>query len=475
MHTELVRHRLRALARRYVRPGPRYTSYPTAADFSSLTGEDYRRHLVRAGRREGDPWSLYVHIPFCAQRCSFCACSVIASPEHDRVAAPYVDDLVREVGLVSKHIGSRRRLAQLHLGGGTPTYLAPALLGRVFETIAREFIRDPEGEWSVELDARVTSQAHVDVLGEFAVDRVSLGVQDLDAEVQRMIGREQSLGRIVEIIRACRQAGISGVNLDLVYGLPGQTRESMGRTIAGVLELLPDRLALYGYAHMPWAPGRGNQRRIDERALPGPDARLELFLSAREQLLAAGYQAIGMDHFALPGDPLAKADRAGTLRRNFMGYAVVTGADILGLGVTAIGDVAGAYVQNHGKLVHWREAIARGELPTARGLVRSREDELRGAIIADLMCRHFVDKRAIESRFAAVDHEPWRFDERFALERAELAGAIADGLVIETPEALLLTETGKLFVRNVAMAFDARLRAKRAEAAGAGPRFSATV
>ncbi|MCA9687258.1 MAG: hypothetical protein KC457_34175, partial [Myxococcales bacterium] len=175
------------------------------------------------------------------------------------------------------------------------------------------------------------------------------------------------LGRIVEIIRACRQAGISGVNLDLVYGLPGQTRESMRRTIAGVLELLPDRLALYGYAHMPWAPGRGNQRRIDESALPGPDARLELFLSAREQLLAAGYQAIGMDHFALPGDPLAKADSAGTLRRNFMGYAVVTGADILGLGVTAIGDVAGAYVQNHGKLVHWREAIARGELPTARG------------------------------------------------------------------------------------------------------------
>ncbi|MFO7562289.1 MAG: oxygen-independent coproporphyrinogen III oxidase [Enhygromyxa sp.] len=465
---ELRRRRLRALACKYVRPGPRYTSYPTAVEFGPLEASEYEARLARASTRVDEPWSAYVHVPFCAKRCSFCACSVIATPERARVEAPYVDHLVREIELVGERLGERRKLAQLHLGGGTPTYLSPAQLDRALAALARVFWREPDSEWSIELDARATSDAHLELLGRWGFRRISLGVQDLDAEVQRQIGRVQSSARIVEVIRRARALGIAGVNLDLVYGLPAQTHASIRRTIAGVLELLPDRLALYGYAHLPSSPGRGNQRSIDESRLPSPSERLDMFLAAREQLLDAGYVAIGMDHFALPDDPLARAARAGSLRRNFMGYAVAAGSDLLGFGVTAIGEVGGAIVQNHSKLARWSAAIDAGRLPTARGLIRSADDELRAAVIGDLMCRGEVDKRAIEGRFGLAS-----FDEHFAVELAELRGAITDGLLCDEAKQLVLSEEGRLFVRNVAMSFDAHLRARRD--AAAAMRFSATV
>jgi oxygen-independent coproporphyrinogen III oxidase len=465
---ELRTRRLRALASKYARPGPRYTSYPSAAEFGPLPASVYASHLAAASLDTDAPWSAYVHVPFCAKRCAFCACSVIATPEQARVEAPYVDDLIREIELVGERLGDRRKLAQLHLGGGTPTYLSPAQLDRALAAITRVFAREPGSEWSIELDARATSDAHLELLGAYGFGRVSLGIQDLDPQVQIEIGRVQSLARIVEVIRRARAVGVAGVNLDLVYGLPGQTRASLATTIAGVLELLPDRLAVYGYAHLPSSPGRGNQRRINEALLPSASERLDMFLAAREQLLDAGYEAIGMDHFALPEDPLARAARAGTLQRNFMGYAVAAGQDLLGFGVTAIGEVAGAIVQNHAKLSHWRAALERGELASARGLVRTRDDELRAAVIADLMCRHAVDKRAIEARFGLAS-----FDDHFATELAELREAIADGLVRDEPERLTLSEDGQLFVRNVAMPFDAHLRARRD--AGLAARFSTTV
>ncbi len=460
--------RLRALVDKYVRPGPRYTSYPTAAEFGPLAPSEYEARLAHARERSNEAWSAYIHVPFCAQRCSFCACSVIATPEHARVEAPYVDHLIREIELVGAQLGERRKLAQLHLGGGTPTYLAPEQLERALEAVSRVFLREPDGEWSIELDARATSDAHLELLGNYGFSRVSLGVQDINHEVQLQIGRVQSLARIVEVITRSRELGVAGINLDLVYGLPGQTRGSMARTIEGVLELLPDRLALYGYAHMPWARGRGNQRRINEALLPRPNDRLDMFLAAREQLLDAGYEAIGMDHFALPEDPLARAARAGTLHRNFMGYTVAAGSDLLGFGLTAIGEVAGAIVQNHSKLARWSAALEAGELPTARGLVRTADDELRAAVIGGLMCRHVVDKRAIERRFGLES-----FDATFATELAELREIAADGLLRDEPEQLVLTQEGEFFVRNVAMSFDAHLRAKRH--AAAAPRFSATV
>lgn len=464
---ELRRRRLRALALEYVRPGPRYTSYPTAAEFGPLAADEYEARLASARTAVDDAWSAYVHVPFCARRCWFCACSVIATPEHARVEAPYVDHLIREIELVGERIGERRKLAQLHLGGGTPTYLAPDQLDRALTAVARVFVREPDSEWSIELDARATSDAHLELLGAWGFRRISLGVQDLDLEVQRRIGRVQSLARIVEVIRRARAVGVAGVNLDLVYGLPAQTQASLGRTIAGVLELLPDRLALYGYAHLPTTPGRGNQRRIDESLLPSASERLDMFLAAREQLLDAGYVAIGMDHFALPDDSLARAARTGALRRNFMGYAVAAGRDLLGFGVTAIGELAGAIVQNHGKLAHWSAAIDGGRLATARGLIRTADDELRAAVIGDLMCRGVVDKRTIEARFGLAD-----FDRHFAIELAELREAVADGLLLDQRDRLALTEDGEPFVRNVAMSFDAHLRARRDAAA---MRFSATV
>jgi oxygen-independent coproporphyrinogen III oxidase len=467
MH-ELRTARLRALAGKYARPGPRYTSYPTAVEFGPLPASAYASHLAEASVEVDAPWSAYVHVPFCAKRCGFCACSVIATPDQARVEAPYVDDLIREIELVGERLGDRRKLAQLHLGGGTPTYLSPAQLDRALAAITRVFTREPGSEWSIELDARATSDAHLDLLGRHGFSRISLGIQDLDAQVQIEIGRVQSLARIVEVIGRARALGVAGVNLDLVYGLPGQTRTSLATTIAGVVALRPDRLALYGYAHLPSSPGRGNQRRINEALLPSASERLDMFLAAREQLLDAGYEAIGMDHFARPEDPLARAARAGSLQRNFMGYAVRAGQDLLGFGVTAIGEVAGAMIQNHAKLVHWRAALERGELPSARGLVRTRDDELRAAVIADLMCRHAVDKRAIEARFGLPS-----FDAQFATELADLREAIADGLIDDQPERLILSDEGQLFVRNVAMSFDAHLRARRDGAAAT--RFSATV
>lgn len=466
---DLSRLRLRQLAQRHLKAGPRYTSYPTAADFGPLDGsaEEYERRLAKARMHTDEAWSVYVHVPFCTQRCSFCACSVIASPEQERVAEPYVDHLIREIQLVGRRLGARRQLAQLHLGGGTPTYLPPAQLARVFAALSTEFVDDPRRgrEWSIELDARATTPEHIALFGELGIDRVSLGVQDLDDEVQRAIGRVQSFDRIREVAQACRAAGVRGINLDLVYGLPAQTEASMQRTLDGVLAIAPDRIALYGYAHVPWLPGRGNQRAIDPARLPDAAARLDLFWTARERLLAAGYQAIGMDHFACPDDPLARAEAAGTLRRNFMGYTVAAGSDLLGFGVTAIGEVAGAYVQNHAKLIHWQQAIERSELPVARGIVRTPEDSLRAAVIESLMCRHGVDKRAIEERFGVV------FDRHFARELDELAAAEFDGLLVEHPSALEVTPTGRLFVRNLAMVFDERLRAKSSDR----PRFSATV
>jgi oxygen-independent coproporphyrinogen-3 oxidase len=369
-------------------------------------------------------------------------------------------------------LGSRRRLAQLHLGGGTPTYLAPAQLRRVLEAVSREFVREPTGEWSIELDARVTTPAHIDVLGEFEFGRVSLGVQDLDPEVQAQIGRVQTRERIEAVINRCRAAGVTGVNLDLIYGLPSQTLATIQETIAATLELRPDRLALYAYAHIPWMPGRRNQQRIDETLLPGPSERLDMFLAAREQLLAAGYEAIGMDHFARPEDPLARAAEAGTLMRNFMGYTVVAGTDLLGFGVTAIGEVAGTIVQNESKLSRWTAAIDEGRLPTARGLTRSPDDQLRAAVIGDLMCHHRVDKRAIEQRFSLESGAS--FDRHFEFELAQLKDASMDGLVFDDADYLALSDDGELFVRNIAMVFDTHLRAKQVVQIG-GPRFSATL
>jgi oxygen-independent coproporphyrinogen-3 oxidase len=460
---------VRRLVGKYRTQGPRYTSYPTALQFLGMDEGAAIARLETAAAREDEPWSVYVHVPFCEKRCSFCACAVVASPERDRVSAPYVEALVRELDLVAARIGRRRGLAQLHLGGGTPTYLEPDLLARLYTEIDRRFESAPGVERSIELDPRVTTPWHLDVLGEAGITRVSLGVQDLDEHVQALIGRHQSAECTRMLVEGVRERGSFGVNLDLVYGLPGQTLATMSATVRDVIGLAPDRVALYGYAHVPWM--RGNQKEIDEQELPSAEARLEMFLAAREAFLAAGYVAIGLDHFALPTDDLAVALHDGRLMRNFMGYTVAAGTDLLGFGVTAIGDVADVMLQNTAKLSRYLDVTARGRLPTEKGLHRTADDRLRGRIITDLMCRHSVDTAAVARDFALVgtdgetdDDRRAAFDLRFAEELARMAPMLEDGLVELAGGRIRVTDRGAPFVRNLAMLFDAHLQGPALEA-----------
>jgi oxygen-independent coproporphyrinogen-3 oxidase len=463
---------LRALVRRYDQPGPRYTSYPTAVELDEAVGHEVADvHLRRADAHDAD-WSLYIHLPFCRERCRFCACAVIASPAGDRVVEPYLADIDRELALLAERLPRRRGVAQLHLGGGTPTYLAPAQLRRLMALVRGRFELRPAAEVSVEVDPRVTTPEHLAALRELGFGRVSLGVQDLDDGVQQAIGRIQPLAQTAATVASARALGYGSINLDLVYGLPAQTLTSFAATLAAVIALRPDRLAIYGYAHVPWM--RGNQRAIDPATLPDADARLEQWLLAQRELAAAGYVAIGLDHFALPDDELARAASRGALRRNFMGYGVHAGDDILGVGVTAIGDVAGALLQNTPKLSRYREALAGGRLPVQRGLVRSADDRLRARVIAALMCQGQVSRAAVTAEFAAL--LPEGFDHYFAAALAALAPMLADGLVTDDGVELKVTARGAPFVRNAAMAFDARLQAKLAERARARlPVFSRTV
>ncbi len=440
---------LRDLVAKYRTSGPRYTSYPTALQLEPMDEARYRERLHAAAQRADEPWSLYVHVPFCEKRCTFCACAVVATPARERVSTPYVESLLAEAGLVSSLVGERRGLAQLHLGGGTPTYLGPDALLQLGRGMLSRFEAMGGMDFSVEVDPRVTTPAHLDTLAELGVNRVSAGVQDLDPDVQSLIGRVQPEAQTRALVQGCRARSLGEINIDLVYGLPGQTTQTLLRTVASVVALQPDRLALYGYAHVPWM--RSNQKAIDASKLPDSDARLDMFLAARDALEQAGYVAIGLDHFAKPDDSLARADREGRMQRNFMGYTVQAGVDLLGLGVTSIGDVDGALVANTSKLSRHAEAVRDGRLPVERGLRRSVTDHLRGRVITDLMCRHRVVKADIEASFG-VD-----FDDYFSGELARLEPLREDGLVVTGADSVVLTDLGRPFVRNVAMVFDAYL------------------
>ncbi len=452
---------LRDLVAKYRTSAPRYTSYPTALQLREMGEGEYRAQLRDASRRADEPWSLYVHVPFCERRCTFCACAVIATPARSRVSTPYVNAVLAEAELVGSLVGDRRALAQLHLGGGTPTYLAPETLRSLATGALSGFEARADMEFSIEVDPRVTTEAHLDVLAELGVNRVSAGVQDLDPDVQSLIGRVQPRAMTRDLVAGCRARGLGEVNIDLVYGLPGQTTRTLLRTVESVIELAPDRLALYGYAHVPWM--RGNQKTIDVARLPDSDERLEMFLAARDAFADAGYVAIGLDHFAKPGDSLARADLAGTLHRNFMGYTVQAGTDLLGLGVTSIGDVNGALVQNELKLSRYTEALRNGRLPVRRGFVRTSVDRLRERVISDLMCRHRVVKAEIERAFG-ID-----FDDDFRVELDRLEPLREDGLVQLCDDSVSITALGRSFVRNAAMVFDAYL------GAGGEHRHSSTI
>jgi oxygen-independent coproporphyrinogen-3 oxidase len=452
------------LLARYDSVGPRYTSYPTAVDFHAGYGDAaYRASLAAANRLREAPLSIYTHIPFCIERCWFCGCHTFATPRHD-VVAPYLAHLEVEMARVAALLPDRRQVAQYHLGGGTPTYLNPDELVRLVHAFQRHFTFLPNAERAIEVDPRVTTTAHIDALAGLGFSRISLGVQDFDPDVQKAIGREQPMATTEALVASARRHGFQGVNLDLIYGLPLQTPESFTRTIAQTVALRPDRVAVYSFAYLP--SQRGHQRNIERPALPARDDKFALLAIAREGFMDAGYQAIGMDHFALPTDELALAQRQSRLQRNFMGYTVMAGADMIGFGVSAIGDVRGALVQDEKKLVHYYRMLDAGLLPVARGYQRTADDEIRRDVIHALMCNFVVDRKTIEAAHGIV------FVDYLRASLAKLQPYVADGMCQIDGDGVRAIGLGQVFVRNLAMCFDAHLEPKLS---ASEPVFSRTV
>ncbi len=456
----------RALLERYATSAPRYTSYPTAVDWTKDFDATRYPDLLRGAAASTDSLSLYVHLPFCAEMCLFCGCNVVVSRSRER-ADRYIDALEREIEFVAASGIGRRPVRQYHWGGGTPTQLTLEQMQRVQRAITRAFTIADDAEVAIEVDPRVTTRDQIRWLAEAGFNRVSLGVQDFEADVQKAIKRIQSETETRAVVDAAREAGIPSVNIDLIYGLPHQTQAGFERTVQRVLDIRPERVALFHYAHVPWM--KKHQTALDIDAAPTSDEKLSIFLRALELFRGAGYAYIGLDHFALPNDELARAQAAGTLQRNFMGYTTRRGGDMVSLGVSAIGEVAGAFVQNaHAEPEYVAAANERG-FATFRGHELSAEDRLRRDVIVGLMCNLVLDTAAVGARHG-VD-----FAQHFARELSELAPLQADGLVQVTPTAIRVTPLGQLFLRNVALPFDAYYRARQATGGDGQRTFSRTV
>ncbi len=453
-----------ALLERYDRPGPRYTSYPTAPLFTGDYDQAvYRDRLRAASKRADDPLSMYVHLPFCQERCTFCGCNVVVSP-HRGPEEGYLDTLERELDLLAEALAPRRTLNQLHWGGGTPTYLSPEQCERLFAAITSRFALTEGAEVAIEVDPCVTTREHLETLSRLGFNRISMGLQDTNPEVQRAVKRIQPLELTHEQVDEARRLGFESVNIDLIYGLPLQTRESFRDCIRTVIaELAPDRLACFSYAHVPWI--KPHQKQLDERTLATGWEKFSLFTTAASELVEAGYAFVGFDHFARPDDELARALVEDRVHRNFMGYTVMPAADQVGVGITAIGDVAGSYAANAKKLPDYERAITAGKLAVDRGLVRTPEDELRRGVINRLICTLRLDLEWVAREFGIDPRE--HFSDAFA----ELAPMADDGLVEISDSGIEVTPTGRFFLRNLCMPFDAYLK----QPSDDGPKYSRTV
>jgi oxygen-independent coproporphyrinogen-3 oxidase len=437
------------LLRKLGRPGPRYTSYPTADRFQPQFG--YHDYLAAvAGRRlhgSGKRLSLYVHIPFCASICYYCACNKVVTRRPDK-AAVYLDYLKREITMQAALFAGMNRVDQLHLGGGTPTYLSDAQMEDLMDHLRRHFVFAPDaiGEYAIEVDPRTVTPGRIASLRRQGFNRLSLGVQDYDEQVQRAVNRIQPEAQTQAILDAARLHGYRSVNIDLIYGLPKQTMGTMARTLDKVIQADPDRIALYHYAHMPqlFKP----QRLISDADMPAVGAKLDMLGLAIERLQDAGYVYIGMDHFARPDDALALAQRQGRLHRNFQGYSTHADADIVAFGVSAIGAVGATYSQNAKHLAAYYAGLDAGHLPIERGVALTIDDALRRALIGRLMCDFALPVAAFEQAWPIV------FADYFATELAALDDLQADGLVTVTPDRLTVTPKGRLLIRNICMVFD---------------------
>ena len=436
------------LVRRFALSGPRYTSYPTADRFVDTFGPaDHIAALAK--RKAGAPLSVYVHIPFCESLCYYCGCNKIVTRDRRR-GSSYVDDLNREIALQLPPLGDDRRLSQLHFGGGTPTFLTDADIKRLMEALRQAFEFSTVGEYSIEIDPRTVTARRIALLGSLGFNRMSIGVQDFDADVQRAVHRLQPAGLVFNAIAAAREHGFKSINLDLIYGLPRQSVQSFATSLDTVIETGADRIALYNYAHLParFKP----QRRIAESECPDIEARVRIFRLALGRLTDAGYVYIGLDHFAKPDDELAIALRTGQLQRNFQGYSTQPDCDLLALGVSGISKIGATYSQNVRDVQAYQDMLAAGKLPVTRGITLNDDDLVRRAIIMAFMCQGMVSIKAIEASHG-ID-----FQTTFAPELAALAPYEEMGLVNRDSEAIWTTPRGRLLVRAVCMVFDKYMR-----------------
>jgi oxygen-independent coproporphyrinogen-3 oxidase len=438
------------LIRRYDLAGPRYTSYPTAVQFNSQVGTFDLLHALRDSRKALRPLSLYVHIPFCANICYYCACNKVITKDRGR-ALPYLQRLEQEIQLIACHLDPNQKVEQLHFGGGTPTFLSHDELRQLMARLRKHFnlLDDDSGDYSIEIDPREADWSTMGLLRELGFNRVSIGLQDLDPAVQRAVNRLQSLEETRAVIEAARTLQFRSINIDLIYGLPKQTPDNYARTVDEVINLQPDRLSVFNYAHLPerFMP----QRRINSNDLPAPAEKLEMLQRTIEQLTAAGYRYIGMDHFALPDDELAIAQEESILQRNFQGYTTHGHCDLIGLGVSAISQIGDLYCQNSSDLNHYQNALGDTQLATSRGLLCNQDDRLRREVIQQLICNFSLEFAVIEQAFN-IDFRGY-----FVEVWPQLQTMAKDGLIELDNERISVLPAGRLLVRSVCMVFDAYL------------------
>ena len=453
-----------ALLKKYDRPGPRYTSYPTAPYFHDGIGPElYRNHLQgEIKEKSAQPLSLYFHLPFCDTLCYFCGCNMMVTRDRSKIDT-YIDYLDKEMALLQPLLGPQPTVAQMHWGGGTPTHLSPEQISRLGRLIRKYFILDDQAEVSVEIDPRELTRAHLQALAGTGFNRCSMGVQDFNPQVQQAVNRIQTEELTRKTLDWARELGFESLNLDLMYGLPHQTIESFDQTLDTILDINPDRLAVFNYAHLPSMIR--HQRLIKDEWLPGPDIKLQLLKLSIEKLTRNGYVYIGMDHFAKPDDELTVAMKQGTLYRNFQGYSTHAGLDLLAVGISSISMLSRLYVQNHKKLPEYYQALDQGKLPVMRGIELSPDDLLRREVISELMCNFQLRKAEIVSRYS-IDFNDYFSEALSTMEEFE-----RDGLIELQDDELKVTTAGRLLIRNIAMNFDAYLNKKDDQK----PQFSRTV
>ena len=447
---------------RYNRPGPRYTSYPTAPVWTDSFGPNEYETAIALADQKKSPVSLYMHLPFCESLCLFCACNVIIRKDKSGTP-PYLDVLKKETAHIARGVSRDRQVAQFHWGGGTPTYLSPEQIEDLFSYTRERFTFAPDAEIGIEVDPRVTTREHLETVRRMGFNRLSMGVQDFKEEVQKAVHRIQPYEQTRDLIQAARELGFDSINVDLIYGLPYQTAESFAHTVEQIVGLSPDRIAMFSYAHVPWLK---KQQGSFVAHLPEGMQKFDIFRSGLLKFLEAGYLYIGMDHFAKENDELAVSQRNRTLHRNFQGYTTKAGADLYGMGITAISGIQETYAQNFRDIPTWEKAVTERGIATMRGYRLSPDDVIRREVISRLLCHTVIVKDEISRQFDI------HFDEYFAPELARLKTPEADGLVVINDKEIRTAWLGRIFIRNLAMVFDPYLEKQHLDSK---PLFSKTL